>query len=178
MNPFDKKQNIQELEPIAKLRAVLRDCVSALTSLRDVWSREIKKLPLPMGIFVGDADRAQSHAAVCRLMIAVQSPDVRLRDAIARLVAVDREFSACLVSGEALEIEPIVTLWKTYQAVRDAWMEFYRGAVTVYAEKLCTAADMENEGASCDPYSVSGLGGEFVACADAFLTRVRKELTI
>ena len=162
----------------AKLRERLRDCAEALNDLRSAWSRGTERLPVSTGVFVSESDRKASYRALCSLLIGVQDADTRLRGEIAELTSIDRTFFERLTRTDAVNAESMINAWTKYQAVRDAWVEFYEGAVTVYAQKICDAADMEHEGVSCDPRAVVRLCGEMIACLDVFSRRVREDFTV
>lgn len=150
--------------------------------------RITKELPKPRGIFVGDAERIPTYRLICRLLILVEERKRRIHEFDFRLLRLEDRFFA--LRGEELRAELMlesatealatpfgdqffaqVEKNATLHASYTAFLEKTEGVVTrllpAFCNRAMSAADIEHDGAACDPFAVSRLLGELCAALAA-----------
>ncbi len=155
-------------EIIEKLRLDAHRVANGLLDLLQLLKEQEKRIPIPRGIFVGQTERQDAYAVACRLLGAVEEMTRRLCTDAPMLTDTVSQLSKLRTVYEAEQRD--VGMTEECQEVRtcDGLLDFH-----AYVMRFCTAllpafidrvseyADMEHEGAACNPNALLRLVGEF-----------------
>ena len=163
-----KDLNDRIYEIVAILHADAHRFASGLLDLLQLLKEQEKRIPIPRGIFVGQTERQGAYAVTCRLLGCAEELTRRLCTDAATLTDTVSQLSKLRMLYDAERRDMGVTEAWQEEPICDNLLAFYD-----YAMRFCTAslpafidrvseyADMEHEGAACNPNALLRLVGEF-----------------
>ena len=173
-----KFEGILAADVMRVLRERAADVRSCLQKLRECAVRTASAIRLPSNIFVGSQDRADAYATVCEALILSEPLWSELYVAFAAFSGMETSLqqarAACRMAESCLQayseretaeddrvraikrglqkkIKCVNSFEAKFLKTRDGLQRFCFGIASDFSERVSKIADMEHDGAFCDP---------------------------
>lgn len=182
-----ESENVSVTAVERRLRDCTEENLSRLRRLRERAERTVSKIRLPSGIFVGQQDRANAYRTACEALLFLEPLWAETADGLVALFGV--ETSLCNVRNAHLRLDALLleyvdrktaeqdcarklkreleeqgrraeTLSSAILNQREALQRLSETVSSDFASRISKIADMEHDGAYCDPVGALRLFAE------------------